>query len=75
MKRGRMKALLEELRKKKEMSVTEFLSYIAVKYGIRRTTGQEYLRDWLDGGYITIERDIVRFVKTDEEETPATIPQ
>jgi hypothetical protein len=68
MKRGRMSALLEEIQNKKEMSVTEFLSYIAVKYGIRRATGQEYLRDWLDGGYITIERDVIRFVKTDEEE-------
>ena len=75
MTRGRMSALLEEIRSKKEMSVTKFLSYIAVKYGIRRATGQEYLRDWLDGGYITIEKDVIKFVKTDEEETPATVTQ
>lgn len=68
MKQGRMKSLLEDLEKRKRISVTEFLSYIAVNYGIRRSTGQEYLRDWIDGGYITIEKGIIFFLKKNEED-------
>ena len=67
MKRGRMMCLLEELEKMGEVPVLEFLSYIAVKYGIRRTTGLEYLEDWSDGGYISLERDIIRFLKKPEK--------
>jgi hypothetical protein len=66
MKQNRMCALLEEIEKNKEMPVSEFLSYIAVRYGIRRTTGYEYLDDWLDGGYITVEDNIIKFAKKPE---------
>lgn len=68
MKQGRMKSLLEDLEERKKISITEFLSYIAVNYGIRRSTGQEYLRDWVDGDYITIEKGIIRFLKKNEED-------
>jgi hypothetical protein len=61
-----MRALLEELQQFGEISVTEFLSYIAVRYGIRRATGFEYLDDWLDGGYITIQDNIIKFIKKPE---------
>lgn len=63
-----MKSLLEEIEKTGKISVDEFLSYIAVNYGIRRTTGQEYLRDWIDGGYIAIEKGIIRLLKKNEED-------
>ena len=61
-----MRALLEEIQKFGEISITEFLSYIAVRYGIRRATGFEYLDDWLDGGYITIQDNIIKFIKKPE---------
>ena len=67
MKRGRMMYLLEELEKMGEVPVPEFLSYIAVKYGIRRTTGLEYLEDWSDGGYISLEKGIIRLLKKPEK--------
>jgi hypothetical protein len=38
-KQNRMRALLEEIEKLGQIYVTEFLSYIAVRYGIRRATG------------------------------------
>jgi len=63
-----MRSLLEDLKKRKKISATEFLSYIAVNYGIRRSTGQEYLRDWIDGGYITIKKGIIFFLKKNEED-------
>jgi hypothetical protein len=65
-KQNRMRALLEEIEKLGQISLTEFLSYIAVRYGIRRTTGFEYLDDWVDGGYITIQDNIIKFVKKPE---------
>jgi hypothetical protein len=61
-----MRALLEEIEKLGQISVTEFLSYIAVRYGVRRKTGVEYLDDWVDGGYITIQDNIIKFVKKPE---------
>jgi hypothetical protein len=63
MKRGRVRALLTELEKTKEISMNKWLSDIAVNYGIRRATGLEYLREWEDGGYIRIEDSSIKFVK------------
>jgi hypothetical protein len=67
MKKGRLRALLQELEGIEEIRVNKWLSYIAVKYGIRRFTGLEYLREWEDGGYITIEDGVIRFVRNVEE--------
>jgi hypothetical protein len=67
MKQGRVRALLEELEALKEIGVRKFLSDIAVKYGIKRTTGLEYLTEWEDGGYITIENNVIKFVKKVED--------
>lgn len=66
MKQGRMRALLEELAEIGEIPVARFLSYVSMRYGIRRTTAFEYLDDWLDGGCINIEDSIIRFVKKPE---------
>jgi hypothetical protein len=66
MKQSRMRALLEEIQKTGMIPINEFLSYIAVKYGIRRATGYEYLDDWADGGYITVQNGIIKFVKKPE---------
>jgi len=66
MKRGRVRALLKELEGVKEINVSKWLGDIAVKYGIRRATALEYLREWEDGGYITIDNGTVKFVKNVE---------
>jgi len=58
-----MKCLLEEIETMGEILVSKFLSYIAIRYGIRRDTGLEYIRDWCDGGYISIHNDIIKFMK------------
>lgn len=63
MKLKRMNILLREIESSGEIAVTEFLGYIAVRYGIRRTTGLEYLDDWVDSGYISISNDVIKFVK------------
>lgn len=69
-KRERMKYLLEELETTKEIPVPKFLSMIQVRYGIRSTTGEEYLDAWIHGGYITIQNDMIKFVKKPEVEKP-----
>jgi hypothetical protein len=38
MKKGRLKALLEELETVKEIKVNKWLSNLAIRYGIRRST-------------------------------------
>lgn len=63
MKRDRMRCLLEELERVKAMKIKDFLSHIAINYGIRRTTGEEYIRDWLDAGCIAIENDKIKFLR------------
>jgi hypothetical protein len=67
MKLERMNYLLGEIEEKKEIPISQFLSNIAIKYGIRRATGLEYLRDWADGGYIKIENNTIRFVKRPDD--------
>jgi hypothetical protein len=66
MKLKRMSVLLQEIEKMSEIAVPDFLSYISVRYGIRRATGLEYLEDWSDGGYITINDNVIKFVKKPE---------
>lgn len=66
-KRARMKYLLEEIERSGEVPIPKFLSSIAVQYGIRRATGLEYLRDWIDGDYISIKNNIIRFLKKPED--------
>jgi hypothetical protein len=51
----------------KEIRVIKWLSDVAVKYGIRRATALEYLREWEDGGYIMIEDGILKFVRGIED--------
>ncbi len=66
MKQGRMKCLLQEIETLKEIHISKFLSYIAVRYGIRRDTGLEYIKDWCDGGYISVHNDIIKFIRKPE---------
>jgi hypothetical protein len=63
MKLKRMSFLLGELEARGEMNVNEFLGSIAVNYGIRETTGKEYLEDFVKGGYITIQENTIKLVK------------
>jgi hypothetical protein len=67
MKKGRLRALLEELESMRKIRVSKWLSHIAVHYGIRRPTGLEYLREWEDGDYIIIEEGIITFVRNIED--------
>lgn len=69
MKQGRMNYLLEDIKIKGTAKVDEFLGSIAVNYGIRETTGREYLDDWTKAGYINIQKDTIKFVKKPEETT------
>jgi len=62
-KRARMKYLLKEIEDRNSVPVKEFLGSIAVSYGIRRATGEEYLHDWMDAGYIIIHNDIIKFLR------------
>lgn len=67
MKKERMKNLLLELEEAKAIPVRRFLSMVAVNYGIRRTTALEYIRDWEDGGYISVEKNVIKFIKRPDE--------
>jgi hypothetical protein len=68
MKRDRMKFLLDEIQELGEVEVSKFLGLIAVKYGIRKATGEEYINDWINAGCITVVNNIIRFVKKLEDE-------
>lgn len=63
MKKGRMESLFEEIEEAKEIEVPKFLGSIAVKYGIREDTGREYIRDWLNAGCISVEGNVIKFIK------------
>lgn len=63
MKRERMRCLLEELEQVGTIGIKDFLSHIAIHYGIRRTTGQEYIQDWLDAGCISVEDGKIKFLQ------------
>jgi len=66
MKQERMRCLLEELEQIGTIGIKDFLSHIAVHYGIRRSTGLEYIQDWLDARCIAIERSKIKFLKKPE---------
>lgn len=63
MKLERMNSLLGEIEERGSVPVNEFLGSIAVSHGIRRPTGEEYLRDWIDAGCITVQKNMIYFVK------------
>lgn len=67
MKRDRMRCLLEELERVKAMKIKDFLSHISINYGIRRATGEEYIRDWVDAGCVIVEGDTLKFVTKPSE--------
>lgn len=62
-KRGRMAFLLDEIETAKEIEVPKFLGSIAVNHGIREATGREYLRDWINSGCISIENNVIKFLR------------
>jgi NAD-dependent DNA ligase len=63
MKKGRMACLLDEIEAAKEMEMDRFLGSISVKHGIREDTGREYIRDWLNAGCISVEKNVIKFVR------------
>jgi hypothetical protein len=63
MKQARMAFLLQEIEAAEEIEVPKFLGSIAVKYGIREATGREYIRDWVNAGCISIENNVISFVR------------
>jgi hypothetical protein len=66
LKLRRMRCLLQEIMKAGEMPVPKFISYVANRYGLRRATAEEYLDEWLDGGYVSIQDNIIKFIKKPE---------
>lgn len=64
-----MKILLLELRELGSIPLRQFLGSVAVAHGIRRATAWEYIRDWMDAGYITIQDNTIYYQKL----TPAEI--
>ena len=66
MKMRRMRILLEEIQKAEEIPVPKFLSYVANRWVIRRTTTLEYLEDWCDGEYVSINNNVIKFLKKPE---------
>ena len=66
LKLKRMRWLLQEIQNSGEIPLSKFFSYVAVRYGLRRATAEEYLEEWSDGGYISINNNIIKFVKKPE---------
>lgn len=63
----RTKFLLEELEQMKEAPMKEWLSHIAVRYGIARETGLKYIKDWIDGEFIVVQEEVIKFLRKPEE--------
>ena len=68
MKKGRMRILLSELKEAGTMPVTQYLGSVAVNHGIRRATAWEYIRDWVDAGYITVKDNTIYYQKLTSKE-------
>lgn len=56
-------SLLEELRKAKEIDIEKWTEYITQEYAIEKETVSRYLKEQKEAGYITIENNIIKFVK------------
>jgi len=67
MKYERMKYLLDELEEIREVRLSEYLSHLAIDYGIRKKTALEYIEAWKDGGCITVKGDKIKFLKKPEK--------
>jgi len=61
-RRNRLTFIMQELRSKKEVDVDQFLGLLGTKYGIRRQTGKEYLKDLLDYGVIEISDGKIKWL-------------
>jgi len=61
-RRGRLAFIMQELESKKEVDMDEFLGLMGIKYGIRRQTSKEYLKDWLDYGVIEISDGKIKWL-------------
>jgi len=61
-RRDRLAFIIQELESKKEVDMDEFLGLMGIKYGIRRQTSKEYLKDWLDYGVIEISDGKIKWL-------------
>ena len=61
-RRDRLAFILELLKSEKEVDVNEFLGLMGTKYGIRRQTSKEYLKDWVDYGVIEISDGKIKWL-------------
>ena len=61
-RRDRLAFIMQELESKKEVDMDEFLGLMGIKYGIRRQTSKEYLKDWLDYGVIEISDGKIKWL-------------
>jgi len=61
-RRNRLTFIMQELRSKKEVDADQFLGLMGTKYGIRRQTSKEYLKDLLDYGVIEISDGKIKWL-------------
>jgi len=61
-RRNRLTFIMQELRSKKEVDVDQFLGLMGTKYGIRRQTSKEYLKDLLDYGVIEVSDGKIKWL-------------
>lgn len=67
-RKKRLTFIMQELKSKKEVDVDQFLGLLGTKYGIRRQTSKEYLKDLLDYGVIEISDGKVKWLGKKESE-------
>ena len=67
-RRKRLTFIMQELKSKKEVDVDQFLGLMGTKYGIRRQTSKEYLKDLQDYGVIEISDSKIKWLGKKESE-------
>jgi hypothetical protein len=70
-RKRRLIALMNLLRNEREIEKRRLCGQLSVKYGIRRPTIEEYLRDLEDFGVIEISGEIIRWISAEYEEDPS----
>ena len=71
-RKRRLDAVINLLRKEREIGINRFCGQISILYGIRRETLKEYLKDLEDFGLVEITEGTIRWLgdEPEEEELP-----
>lgn len=65
-RKGRIEYCIEELRKRKTVNAEEFMAYLSIRFGIRRQTAVEYLRDIESYGLIEWKGKTIEWIGEDK---------